>query len=94
MLDPPLQQPSAMIPAPSPAYVDVVLPRRLHRPFTYIIPSELKGRGTMIELPRACLVADEHAMSGNLERLLKQAGQEVHSSKPILEINPQHMFAR
>ncbi|HNK77544.1 MAG TPA: primosomal protein N' [Nitrospira sp.] len=44
MLDPPLQQPSAMIPAPSPAYVDVVLPRRLHRPFTYIIPSELKGR--------------------------------------------------
>ncbi|HNA84908.1 MAG TPA: hypothetical protein PLB04_05045, partial [Nitrospira sp.] len=44
MLDPPLQQPSAMIPAPSPAYVDVVLPRRLHQPFTYIIPSELKGR--------------------------------------------------
>ena len=42
----------------------------------------------------ACLVADEHAMSGNLERLLKQAGQEVHSSKPILEINPQHMFVR
>ena len=44
MLDPPLQQPSAMIPAPSPEYVDVVLPRRLHQPFTYIIPSELKGR--------------------------------------------------
>ncbi|MGL5987163.1 MAG: molecular chaperone HtpG [Burkholderiales bacterium] len=42
----------------------------------------------------ACLVADEHAMSGNLESLLKQAGQEVHSSKPILEINPQHMFVR
>lgn len=42
----------------------------------------------------ACLVADEHAMSGNLERLLKQAGQDVHSSKPILEINPQHMFVR
>ena len=41
-----------------------------------------------------CLVADEHAMSGNLERLLKQAGQEVHSSKPILEINPQHLFVR
>ena len=42
----------------------------------------------------ACLVADEHAMSGNLERLLKQAGQAVNSSKPILEINPQHMFVR
>ncbi|MGC3973305.1 MAG: hypothetical protein QM771_02835 [Nitrospira sp.] len=44
MLDPPLQQVNEMMPAPSPAYVDVVLPRRLHRPFTYIIPSELKGR--------------------------------------------------
>ncbi|ODT44215.1 MAG: primosomal protein N' [Nitrospira sp. SCN 59-13] len=44
MLDPPMQQSSVMIPAPSPAYVDVVLPRRLHRPFTYIIPAELKGR--------------------------------------------------
>lgn len=27
-----------------PAYVDVVLPRRLHRPFTYLIPPELKGK--------------------------------------------------
>ncbi|MCW5797258.1 MAG: primosomal protein N' [Nitrospira sp.] len=44
MLDPPVQQSSVMIPTPSPAYVDVVLPRRLHRPFTYIIPAELKGR--------------------------------------------------
>lgn len=26
----------------SPTYVDVVLPRRLHRPFTYVIPAELK----------------------------------------------------
>lgn len=42
----------------------------------------------------ACLVADEHAMSGHLERLLKQAGQQIGGSKPILEINPQHMFVR
>ena len=42
----------------------------------------------------ACLVADEHAMSGHLERLLKQAGQQVGGSKPILEINPQHLFVR
>ena len=33
-----------MVPAPAPAYVDVVLPRRLHRSFTYSIPPELKGR--------------------------------------------------
>ncbi len=38
----------------------------------------------------ACLVADNHDMSGNLERLLKSAGQKVTHSKPILEINPYH----
>ncbi|SFP56920.1 molecular chaperone HtpG [Nitrosomonas cryotolerans] len=38
----------------------------------------------------ACLVADTHDMSGNLERLLKSAGQKVNHAKPILEINPHH----
>jgi len=38
----------------------------------------------------ACLVADEHAMSMNLERMLKAAGQNVPSSAPILEINTRH----
>ncbi|MDR4519667.1 MAG: molecular chaperone HtpG [Nitrosomonas sp.] len=38
----------------------------------------------------ACLVADTYDMSGNLERLLKQAGQKVTPTKPILEINPHH----
>ena len=38
----------------------------------------------------ACLVADQHDMSMNLERLLKAAGQKVPGSKPILEINPHH----
>jgi molecular chaperone HtpG len=38
----------------------------------------------------ACLVADSHEMSGNLERLLKSAGQNVTHAKPILEINPHH----
>jgi molecular chaperone HtpG len=38
----------------------------------------------------ACLVADEHDISGNLARLLKAAGQRAPASKPILEINPQH----
>ncbi|HEY9104914.1 molecular chaperone HtpG [Chitinimonas sp.] len=40
----------------------------------------------------ACLVADEHAMSGNMERLLKSVGQNIQGSKPILEINPDHML--
>jgi len=38
----------------------------------------------------ACLVADEHDMSGNLARLLKAAGQPGPAVKPILEINPKH----
>ena len=38
----------------------------------------------------ACLVADEHDASGNLARILKDAGQRVPEWKPILEINPKH----
>ena len=38
----------------------------------------------------ACLVVDENELSGNLERMLKAAGQQVNASKPILEINPAH----
>ena len=38
----------------------------------------------------ACLVADEHEMSGHLQRLLKAAGQKAPSAKPILELNPGH----
>ncbi len=38
----------------------------------------------------ACLVADEHELSGNLLRMLKAAGQSAPESKPILEINPDH----
>jgi molecular chaperone HtpG len=38
----------------------------------------------------ACLVADENELSGNLLRMLKAAGQDAPSTKPILEINPDH----
>ena len=38
----------------------------------------------------ACLVADEHDLNANLQRLLKASGQKVPASKPILEINPHH----
>ncbi len=38
----------------------------------------------------ACLVADEHEMSGHLQRLLKAAGQKAPTAKPILELNPHH----
>jgi len=38
----------------------------------------------------ACLVSENQDMSGNLERILKEAGQEIPTLKPILEINPTH----
>ena len=37
----------------------------------------------------ACLVTD-HAMSRNLERMLKDAGQVVPPVPPVMEINPRH----
>ncbi len=38
----------------------------------------------------ACLVSGEGDISGTLERLLKQAGQQAPERRPILEVNPQH----
>jgi len=38
----------------------------------------------------ACLVADQFDMSGNMDRILKQLGQDAPDMKPILEINPDH----
>ena len=42
----------------------------------------------------ACLVADENDMGANLERILKAAGQDAPTSKPILEINPAHTLIK
>jgi molecular chaperone HtpG len=38
----------------------------------------------------ACLVSDEHDVSGNLARILKAVGQKAPDVKPILEVNPKH----
>lgn len=50
---------------------------------------EVKVTHRLTDSP-ACIVADQHGMSANLERMLKNAGQEVPESKPILEVNPSH----
>ncbi|MEJ2630343.1 MAG: molecular chaperone HtpG [Acidihalobacter sp.] len=43
----------------------------------------------------ACIVLGEHDMALYMQQLLKQAGHEVPSTKPVLEINPVHpMLAR
>lgn len=36
------------------------------------------------------LVRNEHALSGHFEKMLKEAGHDVPSVKPWLEINPKH----
>jgi molecular chaperone HtpG len=60
------------------------------------IQTVLKDRASAVRVTHrltdspACLVSDEHAMSTNLERMLKAAGQQVPASKPVLEINPSH----
>ncbi|MFN0296121.1 molecular chaperone HtpG [Acinetobacter albensis] len=42
----------------------------------------------------ACLVTGEGELSPQLIRMLKQAGQEIPESKPILEINPEHPLVK
>ena len=42
----------------------------------------------------ACLVVAEGEVSGNLERLLKSAGQKAPTVVPILEVNPRHALVR
>jgi molecular chaperone HtpG len=38
----------------------------------------------------ACLVVGDYDMSANLQRVMKQLGQDAPQTKPILEVNPTH----
>jgi molecular chaperone HtpG len=66
------------------------------KPFIERVKKSLGERVKDVRLTRrltdspACLVADEHDLSANLARMLKAAGQEAPSTKPILELNPKH----
>jgi len=42
----------------------------------------------------ACIVLNEHDMALYMQYLMKQAGHELPSSKPVLEINPAHPLVR
>jgi molecular chaperone HtpG len=42
----------------------------------------------------ACLVVRDDDLDPQMRRLLQQAGQDVPDSKPILEINPDHVLVR
>lgn len=40
----------------------------------------------------ACVVADENDMGAHMQRLMKAAGQNMPPSKPIFELNPEHLL--
>ncbi len=42
----------------------------------------------------ACLVVQDHGMSTQLARMLKQAGQTAPETKPILEVNAEHALVK
>jgi molecular chaperone HtpG len=42
----------------------------------------------------ACIVLNEQDMAMHMQRLLKEAGHELPSSKPVLEINPDHPIVK
>ncbi|PKO64737.1 MAG: molecular chaperone HtpG [Betaproteobacteria bacterium HGW-Betaproteobacteria-16] len=42
----------------------------------------------------ACLVVEDHGMSTQLARMLKQAGQQAPDVKPILEVNADHALVK
>jgi len=54
---------------------------------------EVRVTHRLTESP-ACLVVGEGELSGNLERLLKTAGQKAPTVVPILEINPHHSLVQ
>ena len=42
----------------------------------------------------ACIVLNEHDMAMHMQRIFKEAGHAMPSSKPILEINPDHPIVK
>ncbi|MDD2939651.1 MAG: molecular chaperone HtpG [Acinetobacter harbinensis] len=54
---------------------------------------EVRVTTRLVDSP-ACLVTSEGELSPQLMRMLKQAGQAIPESKPILEINPEHPLVK
>ena len=54
---------------------------------------EVRLTNRLTESP-ACLVADENDPGANLERIMKAMGQDAPTTKPILEINPDHALIK
>ena len=54
---------------------------------------DVRVTSRLVDSP-ACLVVKDDAMSLQLARMLKQAGQSAPESKPILEVNPEHALVK
>lgn len=42
----------------------------------------------------ACVVADEHGLSSQMQKILQAAGQALPPTKPIFELNPEHVLVK
>jgi molecular chaperone HtpG len=54
---------------------------------------DVRVTSRLVDSP-ACLVVQDGGMSLQLARMLRQAGQQVPQSKPVLEVNPEHPLVR
>ena len=54
---------------------------------------DVRVTSRLVDSP-ACLVVQDDAMSTQLARMLKQAGQSAPDSKPVLEVNPEHALVK
>lgn len=54
---------------------------------------DVRVTSRLVDSP-ACLVVQDQGMSLQLARMLKQAGQDVPESKPVLEVNPAHALLK
>jgi molecular chaperone HtpG len=70
------------------------------KPLVESMKAALEGKAKDVRLTfrltdsPTCLVADEGDMSGYLQRMLKQAGQQAPQMQPILEVNPEHPLVK
>ncbi len=54
---------------------------------------DVRVTSRLVDSP-ACLVVSDGGISLQLARMLKQAGQTVPESKPVLEVNPEHALVK
>ncbi|QKT04672.1 molecular chaperone HtpG [Ectothiorhodospiraceae bacterium 2226] len=54
---------------------------------------EVRATHRLTDSP-ACLVVEQHDMAMSLQKILKQAGHDVPSVQPVLEVNPEHALVQ